>query len=64
MSDFEDKLNSNKFLRVHKSHIVNLQYIGKYTRGDGGSLTLHDGSEIPVSRSRKEDLIKILFTDN
>ena len=64
MAEFEDKLNTVKFLRVHKSHIINLQYINKYTRGDGGSLTLHDGTEIPVSRSRKEDLIKILFTDN
>ena len=64
MADFENKLNTEKFLRVHKSHIINLQYIGKYTRGDGGSLTLHDGTEIPVSRSRKEELIKILFTDN
>ena len=60
LSDFESKLNPSKFLRVHKSHVVNLDYILKYTKGDGGSLTLQDGSVIPVSRSRKDELIKRL----
>lgn len=62
MAEFEDKLNADKFIRVHKSHIVNLGFVSKYKRGDGGSLTLQDGSEIPVSRSRKEELLKKLFT--
>ncbi len=63
MAEFEDKLNTDKFIRVHKSHIVNLRFVIKYTKGDGGSLTLQDGSEIPVSRSRKEELLKKLFTE-
>lgn len=63
MAEFEDKLNTDKFIRVHKSHIVNLRFVVKYTKGDGGSLTLQDGSEIPVSRSRKEELLKKLFTE-
>lgn len=62
LSDFEPKLDPEKFIRVHKSHIVNLGYIVKYTKGDGGSLTLQDGSEIPVSRSRKEELLERLPT--
>ncbi len=63
MAEFEDKLNTDKFLRVHKSHIVNLRFVVKYTKGDGGHLTLQDGSEIPVSRSRKEELLKKLFNE-
>jgi LytTr DNA-binding domain/7TM diverse intracellular signalling len=62
LADFENKLNPTKFLRVHKSHLVNLQYVVKYTKGDGGTLTLQDGSEIPVSRSRKDELLKRLQT--
>jgi hypothetical protein len=62
LSEFEPKLNPSKFIRVHKSHVVNLQYVVKYTKGDGGTLTLQDGSEIPVSRSRKEEVIKRLHT--
>jgi DNA-binding LytR/AlgR family response regulator len=62
MAEFEDKLNADRFIRVHKSHIVNLRFVVKYTRGDGGTLSLEDGSEIPVSRSRKEELLKKLHT--
>jgi two-component system LytT family response regulator len=62
LSDFEKKLNPAKFIRVHKSHIVNLDYIVKYTKGDGGVLTLSTGTEIPVSRSRKEELLEKLHT--
>lgn len=60
LSDFEKKLNPAKFIRVHKSHIVNLDYVVKYTKGDGGVLTLSTGTEIPVSRSRKEELLESL----
>lgn len=63
MAEFEEKLDSTKFIRVHKSHIINLGFVSKYKRGDGGSLTLQDNSEIPVSRSRKEDLLKKLFAN-
>lgn len=62
LAEFEPKLNPSKFIRVHKSHIVNLQYVVKYTKGDGGTLTLQDGSEIPVSRSRKDEVLKRLYT--
>jgi two-component system, sensor histidine kinase LadS len=60
LADFEDKLSTDTFLRVHKSHIVNLMFVAKYTKGDGGILTLLDGSEVPVSRSRKDELLKKL----
>ncbi|MBA4851210.1 LytTR family transcriptional regulator DNA-binding domain-containing protein [Emticicia sp. BO119] len=60
MAEFEEKLDVSKFIRVHKSHIINCSLVTKYKRGDGGSLTLQDGSEIPVSRSRKEELLRKL----
>jgi len=44
------------FLRVHKSHIVNLIFVKLYNKG--GYLTLQDGSEIEVSPTYKEDFLK------
>ncbi len=62
IADFEPKLHPERFMRVHNSHIVNLGFIAKYTKGDGGILTLQDGTEVPVSRSRKQELITWLTT--
>lgn len=43
---------SPRFLRVHRSHLVNTHYIERLDRAEGGTGTLHlRGSEpVPVSR--------------
>ncbi|MBD2751461.1 7TM diverse intracellular signaling domain-containing protein [Spirosoma validum] len=48
------------FFRTHKSHIVNLNHVVKYLRGDGGQVMLDDGSTVDVSRRLKPDLLKRL----
>ena len=47
------------FVRVHKSHIVNTSFIKSYQKGNGGCVTLTDGSEIDVSPNYKEEFLKI-----
>jgi two-component system LytT family response regulator len=47
------------FLRVHHSYLVNLNEVVKYVRGEGGYLTMSDGSSVNVSRTRKEALLRI-----
>lgn len=46
------------FVRVHHSHVVNLNEVTKYIRGEGGYLVMSDNSSVNVSRSRKEALLK------
>lgn len=53
-------LDEYSFLRVHHSHIVNLNEVNKYIRGEGGYLIMSDESTVDVSRSRKEMLLKKL----
>lgn len=48
LKEIEDKLPAN-FIRVHQSYVVNMDYIAGLTRQ---SVTLKDGTLIPVSRSR------------
>lgn len=57
---FEEMLINHHFLRVHSAHIINLDKIERYIRGDGGTLVLIDGKNIPVSRSNKIDLLQKL----
>jgi DNA-binding LytR/AlgR family response regulator len=53
---FNEKLPQNKFLRIHKSYIVNLEMVDFYSHK---SIEI-DGYEIPRSRARKLELDKIL----
>lgn len=52
--------NNNNFFRVHNSFLVNIQHIREYIKGDGQYLVLHDQTKIPVSRSKKEEILQIL----
>lgn len=60
LKEIEEMLEDYSFLRVHHSYLVNLNEVEKYIRGDGGYLMMSDGSNIDVSRSRKDMLIKKL----
>lgn len=62
LKEYEGMLQDGRFLRVNRSVIVNLDYVEKYRKGDGGTLEMNDGSEIEVSPSRKEALIRVMFT--
>ena len=54
---YEEVLSEFGFLRVHRSHLVNLEYVTGYKKGKGGMLTMQDGSTVDVSPSRKQELI-------
>lgn len=60
LKEIEEMLEDYSFLRVHHSYLINLNEIEKYIKGDGGYLLMSDGTNIDVSRSRKEMLIKKL----
>lgn len=57
LKDVEEMLEGLPFLRVHQSHLVNLDEVSKYVRGEGGYLVMSDGSAVDVARSRKEALL-------
>ncbi|UUC46455.1 LytR/AlgR family response regulator transcription factor [Flavobacterium cerinum] len=46
------------FLRVHKSHIINVNFVKSYHKGAGGYVTLFDGSEVEISPTYKEEFLK------
>lgn len=56
---FSDKLESNKlFLRPHKSFVVNMNYLQEYVKEDGGMLKLTNGTLVPISRQKKDDILR------
>jgi len=46
------------FMRVHKSHIINLNYVKSYHRSLGGYIIMTDNSEVMISPNYKEDFLK------
>lgn len=60
LKDFEELLPTDIFFRVHHSHLINLNYIKRYIKGDGGQIELHNGNYVDVSRRKKEDFLKII----
>ncbi|HQO49941.1 MAG TPA: LytTR family DNA-binding domain-containing protein, partial [Bacteroidales bacterium] len=57
IKEFEMLLEGLHFYRLHQSHIVNLHFVERYIRGEGGTVVLEDGSQIEVARRRKEDFL-------
>lgn len=47
------------FVRVHKSHIININFIKSYHKNSGGYVILSDDTEIEISSSYKEDFLKL-----
>lgn len=60
IKSMEGLMQKNKFLRVHKSFVVNTNYISEYVKGDGGEIIMTNNKSIPVSRSHKSQLLSLL----
>jgi len=61
LKEYDEMLSSMNFYRAHHSHLINLAYVKKYVKGEGGSVIMEDGTEVEVSRRRKEGLMSILL---
>jgi len=51
---------ATNFYRIHKSHLINLNYLVKLTKTDLPSVIMTDGSEIEVSVRRKADFLRMM----
>lgn len=56
---FEDSLDPQKFFRISRSAIVNIDHITRLNRNNALSITLSDNSTIPVSEARKEEFLTL-----
>ena len=60
LKDFDELLEPYQFWRIHKSHLINLNYLDKFVKSEGGHVLLKDGNKIPVSTRKKEKLMRLL----
>jgi two-component system LytT family response regulator len=60
LKEFEEILPESLFFRTHHSHLINLNYIKRYIKGDGGQIELQNGTYVDVSRRKKEEFLKAI----
>lgn len=59
---YEGILNPAYFYRIHKSNIVNMNYLKEYLNEDGHFAILKNGKLLPVARNRVSSFVKTLKT--
>ena len=58
MKEYEEILVHHNFLRIHKSHLVNRNFIESFL--NEGMVVLKDSTLLPVSRQRKQEVAATL----
>lgn len=61
MSDLEQRLPHPPFIRVHRSHLVNLDYVERIVGLDGSrfEVIMKNGALVPVSRARSQEIRRL-----
>ncbi len=60
LSHYESLLPVEIFYRCHQSYLVNLQYVKKILTKEGNMVELKNGSQAPIAKRRKEELLSRL----
>ena len=60
LKDFETMLNGYGFFRIQQSHLINLDYLDRYDKHQGGAIIMKDGSALPLSPAKKDQFFKLL----
>jgi two-component system LytT family response regulator len=60
LKDYETLLVGHNFMRVQQSHLINIDFIERYDKANGGFVIMKDGSEVPLSSAKREAFFNIL----
>jgi two-component system LytT family response regulator len=58
LKEYHDLLIDRNFFRSHNSHLINLEFVKKYVKHDGGYIEMMDGKQIPISRIKRDLFLK------
>lgn len=56
---FEEVLKEHRFLRIHRSYLVNPDFVIRYSKGKGGYVTMKNNQELEVSPTKKKDFLDL-----
>ncbi len=62
LKEFETILPSSDFFRVHRSALININFVKEYSNHEGGEVILSDGTRVQVSKARVQDFAEFIKT--
>ncbi|MEZ4937567.1 MAG: LytTR family DNA-binding domain-containing protein [Crocinitomicaceae bacterium] len=60
MHHYETMLTEANFVKIHRSHIINLNFVDTVLKSNGGFVKLVNGEEIPISRRKKDYFLQVI----
>jgi two-component system LytT family response regulator len=56
---FEEILRSHRFFRIHRSYLINPNYVVRYSKGKGGYVTMKNNQELEISANKKKEFLEL-----
>jgi two-component system LytT family response regulator len=60
LKNYEELLPENDFIRVHHHHLINMNHVVRFLKVDGGYAVMSDGTQIEISRRKKDAFLERL----
>jgi two-component system LytT family response regulator len=54
---FEDVLTGHRFVRIHRSYLINPDFVIRYAKGKGGYVTMKNNQELEISPNKKKEFL-------
>lgn len=62
LKEFEVILPSSEFFRIHRSALINVNFVKEYSNNEGGEVILADGTRVQVSKARIQEFAEFIKT--
>ncbi len=62
LKEFEAILPTSDFFRIHRSALINVNYVKEYSNNEGGEVILSDGTHVQVSKARIQEFSEFIKT--
>jgi two-component system, LytTR family, response regulator len=59
LKHYEEVLKVHSFFRIHRSHLVNPEFVIRYSKGKGGFVTMKNNKELEVSANKKSEFLDL-----
>jgi two-component system, LytTR family, response regulator len=59
---YEEVFKEHSFFRIHRSYLINPEYVIRYSKGKGGFVTMKNNKELEVSPNKKSEFLEFFST--